>query len=290
MRILVTGATDGVGKQVTMQLARLGHSVVVHGRNEEKVKAVAAEAAEVATRGANIQPVVAAFDSLHTVKKLADEIRVRFPDLDVLVNNAATWTATRELTADGLETSFAVNHLAPLLLTDSLVPLLSVNGAALKAPRRVVIVASNAHLYFPTMTKRNTADTIFDWDNLQAETHYESYPVYAQSKLANVMMMREFARRHPVATSHITFNAVTPGVVDTKLLRTGLPHVADKAGSVVEGAMRVVRIAVDSTLADVTGRYFSEDREADVSPLAADDALCRRMWQVSHDLIHRATA
>jgi NAD(P)-dependent dehydrogenase (short-subunit alcohol dehydrogenase family) len=156
MIILVTGATDGIGKQTALDLQKKGHEVLVHGR---KTPSYAAD-----------------FGSLDEVRKLAAEVLAKHPKLDVLVNNAGVFVHKRALTKDGFETTFQVNHLAPFLLTHLLLGALE-NG-------RIVNVSSMAH-----------ASGSLDWKNLQGETDYDGYDAYARSKLANVLFTIELARR-----------------------------------------------------------------------------------------------
>lgn len=265
---LVTGANAGIGKETVVGLAELGARVLMvcrdPGRGEEAL-------AEVRQRvpGASAELLLADFSRLAEVEDLVGEVSRRTDRLDVLVSNAGVFSARRRLSDDGLELTFAVNHLAPFVLVRGLLGLLRQS-----APARVVVVASGAH-------RRGT----IDFDDLQAERGYGGWRAYSQSKLANVLFARELARRVPAR--EVTVNALHPGVVATKLLLRGIvPGWLARPWTVTpaEGARTSVFVASATELAGVTGRYFDDCREKDPSRAAQDEEVAGRLWRVSEQL------
>ncbi len=257
--ILVTGATDGIGRQAALELARQGARVLLHGRDERRGRA-ALEAIRRASGNDALEFLQADFASLGQVRALAADVRARHPRLDVVIHNAGVFMRERRLSQDGFELTWAVNHLAPFLLNALLVDTLQRS-----APARVVTVSSATH-----------QRAQIDFDDLQAERRYDGYRAYAASKLANVLFAFELAER--LRGSGVTSNALHPGVIDTKLLRAGFG--AGGAG-LAEGAATPVYLAASMEIANVTGRYFVDQREAPASPAAHDQALRRRLWGVS---------
>jgi NAD(P)-dependent dehydrogenase (short-subunit alcohol dehydrogenase family) len=266
---VVTGATSGLGLAAAEQLAAQGAHVVVVGRHPDRCAA----AAERITGEA----LVADLSRQDEVRRLAEEIAGRHPRVHVLVNNAGTVSQRRRLTADGLELTFAVNHLAPFLLTRLLREAL-VAGA----PARVVNVTSVAH-------ERER----LDFDDLQCERGYRPFPVYARSKLANLLFTYELARRWDGA--QVTANAVHPGLVDTRLGdKAGLLarvvwraiHLRYRRVSVApqEGARTIVQLATAPDLTGVSGRYFAGGREAASSAYSRDPEVAARLWEASERL------
>ena len=272
---LVTGATSGIGAAAALELARLGATVIVNGRSADKC-AARVDAIRRQT-GARVEVAVADLSSLDQVRRMANDVASRFTSLDVLVNNAGTYLFERTLTGDGLETTFEVNYLSHFLLTNLLLERLKASPAG-----RVVNVSSTAH-----------ADGRIDFDNLQGERHYERLDAYARSKLALLMFTYELARR--LSGTRVTANALHPGVVATDLgsdngfvrgwVRVKLRNLMGRSMiSPAEGARSVVRLASSPDLAGVTGRYFDQGREVRSSPASYDEAVARRLWDVSEEL------
>ena len=261
--VLVTGATDGIGRETALALARLGWSVVVHGRDAGRTAKAVKEIGDEAP-GARVDSVVADFASLEAVRGMAGEVRTRFPDLDVLVNNAGLYMKSRHLSHDGHEMTFAVNHLAPFLLTNLLLDLLRRN-----TPARIVNVSSVAH-----MRARP------DLDDLRADRRFDDYNAYAVSKLANVLFTYELAER--LRGTGVTANVLHPGVIPTKLLRTGFGGMSGL--TLREGAATSVYLAASPEVEGVSGRYFTACREASSSALSRDPELRRELWRISEIL------
>ena len=260
--MLVTGATDGIGRATVDALAAQGAHVLVHGRDPARVARVVASLA--ARRPGHATGVVADLASLAAVRALADEVRARTARLDVLIHNAGAFMNRFVPTVDGFETTFAVNHLAPFLLTLEMLPLLRAS-----APARIVVVASVAH-----------TQGRLELDGKRDPDRFDGYRAYASSKLCNVLFTRALARR--LGGSGVTVNAVHPGVVTTKLLREGF---GTTGISVEEGAAGSVRLATAPELAGVSGRYFSRLNEAQPAPAAQDDRLAERLWEASERLV-----
>ncbi|HEY1535867.1 MAG TPA: SDR family NAD(P)-dependent oxidoreductase [Polyangiaceae bacterium] len=259
--VLVTGSTDGIGRETALELARLGARVVVHGRNAARV-AAAYEEVKSASVGTPPAPVVADFSSLAAVRGLALELEQRGVALDALINNAGVYMKRRELSVDGIELTLAVNHFAHVLLTHLLLA-----GSAGKALSRVINLSSIAH-------SRASID-LEDIENTRAE--FDDYQAYATSKFANVLFTVELARR--VKARGVLVNAVHPGVVSTKLLKTGF----DMRGpdSMGKGARTSVMLAISPEYGHISGAYFIEGRETRMHRLAADAQLAARYYELS---------
>jgi NAD(P)-dependent dehydrogenase (short-subunit alcohol dehydrogenase family) len=263
---VITGATDGIGKQTALEVLRRGHRAVIHGRTPGKAQATAAEL-KAQSGSALVEACSADLASLDEVRKLAEDLSARFPVLDGLINNAGVFVHERQLTKDGFELTFGVNHLAPFLLTELLLPALKA------APQgRVVNVSSMAHMR-----------GAIDLNNLNADRGFNGYNAYANSKLANVLFTYALARR--LAQSRVTTNALHPGVITTKLLKEGF---GSTGASLEQGAATSVRVALDPNLAGVTGRYFSDQREAQSSSLSHDQALQEALYTRSLSLVGRS--
>jgi NAD(P)-dependent dehydrogenase (short-subunit alcohol dehydrogenase family) len=278
--VLITGSSDGIGKETACQLAERGARVILHGRDPERLAAAAREV----DRRSGTWPAgeeVADLASLAAVRALAERLVDQYPRLDVLINNAGVFMRDRVLTADGLETTFAVNHLAHVLLTHLLLPALR------ESPQgRVLHVSSGAHMSGRLESRGAKAGIArrspsqgpeVDWDNLQGEQRYDGHEAYALSKLANVLFTVELARR--LRGTSITANALHPGVVGTKLLRAGFGgHGPD---SLAEGAATSVHLALAPELAGTSGGYFARSRPTRAHPLAGERAVTARFYELS---------
>jgi retinol dehydrogenase 14 len=271
--VLITGATGGIGKATAIGLAQMGAHLAIVGRDLERTEQAACDVQSAG--GTPVETFVADLSSQAQVRSLADEVLARLPRLDVLINNVGGYWSTRHLTGDGLERTFALNHLAPYLLTRLLLDDLKRTAAA-----RVVTVASNAH----------TQGRI-DFDDLQAQHAYSGGRAYNQSKLANVMFTYELARR--LGGSSVTANALHPGVVSTgfgaedpgQVQRWLVPFIRPLMKSPHRGAATSIHVAVSPDLEGVTGRYFANKRATRSSKASYDAAMTARLWDVSADLV-----
>jgi retinol dehydrogenase-14 len=271
--VLVTGGTAGIGRATALGLARMGAHLAICGRDRESTEGAAGEIR--AAGGGQVEVFVADLSSQSQVRRLADEVLQRLSRIDVLVNNVGGYWNTRHVTVDGLERTFALNHLAPFLLTNLLWERLSNS-----APARVVTVASNAH-----------AQGRIDFDDLQGERSYSGARAYSQSKLANVLFTYELARRLP-ATS-VTANALHPGLTRTSfgaedpggVQRRLVPFLRPFMKAPAEGAATSIHLASAPELARVTGRYFAKGRPRRSSKASYDQAAGARLWQVSAELV-----
>jgi retinol dehydrogenase 14 len=268
---VVTGATRGIGRATVEGLARQGASVVlVVRRNEDGLKV----SREISAAGGPMPPFVSAdLSSQASIRQAAEELKQRYPRLHVLINNAGMITRHRELTVDGIEKQFAVNHLAYFLLTNLLLDLLLAG-----APSRIINVSSGAH-----------AGATLEFDDLQGERGYDSTRAYSQSKLANILFTYELSRR--LRGTGVTANCLHPGVIGTRLLADymGVPAaggaLARTFGATPEqGADTVIYLASSPEVEGVSGKYFERRRPRRSSPESYDEAAARRLWQLSEQL------
>lgn len=277
-RVLITGGNDGIGRATARILIERGCTVIIAGRHEQKCQAaVASLRHQTNCSPATIDYLLLDLADLSSTREAAKDFQARFDWLDVLINNAGTFTDTLQLTKDGYERQFAVNHLGHFLLTDLLLP-------SLRAARRprIINVASVAHI-------KGQLD--FDsFIGLQKEESYSGLVAYAQSKLANVMFTRELARRYP----DILSNCLHPGVVRTRIAnkdtrwKWSLPWSLYKPfmRSAHCGARTSVYLAMSPEVNGVSGRYFDE-RQCCRKPArqARDEVLANQLWEVSEEMV-----
>ncbi|GAA2489221.1 SDR family oxidoreductase [Terrabacter carboxydivorans] len=273
--VLVTGGTGGIGLATATRLAGLGARVGIVGRDASRAESAATS---IRTVGGRVDVFVADLSAQREVHSLAERVLTAYPRLDVLVNNVGGYWATRHVTADGLERTFAVNHLAPFLLTHLLLDRLRAS-----APARVVTVSSGAQ-----------AMGRIDLDDLQGTRDYSGQRAYSQSKLANVMSTYELARRlAAVDGAAVTANALHPGVVRTAFgqedsgpwMRRLLPVVRPLMKSPERGADTSVRLASSPELEGVSGRYFVNGRASRSSRASYDTEVAARLWCASAELV-----
>jgi NAD(P)-dependent dehydrogenase (short-subunit alcohol dehydrogenase family) len=271
--VLVTGGTSGIGRATALGLAAMGAHVAIVGRDRARTDDAARESREAG--GGQVDAFVADMSAQAEVRRLADEVLEALPRIDVLVNNVGGYWDTRHVTADGLEHTFALNHLAPFLLT-----LLLLGRLRESAPARVVTVSSGAH----TMGR-------IDFDDLGGERSYSGMRAYSQSKLANVLFTYELARR--LGDGGVTANAVHPGMVRTgfgaedagTLQRLFTPLMRPFMKSPAQGAATSIHIASSPALEGVTGGYFADCRPKRSSGRSHDPDTAARLWQVSANLV-----
>ncbi|GAA3166963.1 SDR family oxidoreductase [Blastococcus jejuensis] len=271
--MLVTGGTGGIGKATALGLAALGARVAITGRDRRRADEVARGIE--AAGGGPAAVFVADMSSQSEVRRMAEEVLGQLDRIDVLVNNVGGYWNTRHVTADGLERTFAVNHLASFLLTDLLL-----HRLIRSAPARVVTVSSHAH-----------SGGRIDFDDLQGERSYSGARAYNQSKLANVLFTYELARR--LRGTAVTANALHPGVVSTsfgaedpgRAQRLAVPLLRPFMKSPARGATTSIHLASAPDLERVTGRYFADCRPRKSSERSSDERAAARLWQVSGDLV-----
>jgi retinol dehydrogenase 14 len=277
--VLITGGSGGIGKATAIGLAALGARVAITGRDQ-----IRAEAAAVDIRGATGNPEVDAFaadlSSQAEVRRLAAEVLDAYPRLDVLVNNVGGSWASRHVTADGLERTFALNHLAAFLLTNLLLDRLKAS-----APARIVNVSSGAQ----------SLGTI-DFEDMQGERNYSEQKAYPQSKLASVMFTYEPARR--LEGSGVTATVLHPGVVRTgfgaedpsRIFRLLVPLWRPFMKTSQQGAATSIELASSPKVEGVTGTYFANGRPQSSNKASYDGGAAARLWQVSAGLVGLAAA
>jgi NAD(P)-dependent dehydrogenase (short-subunit alcohol dehydrogenase family) len=271
---LVTGGNSGIGKETAVGLAKAGARVVIVARDRRRGEEALADIRSVAgTTGGAVSLMLADLSSQSEVRRLASEFSNAHPRLDVLVNNAGAVFGERLLSADGVEMTFALNHLGYFLLTHELLNLLRAS-----APARIVNVASDAH--------RSAAPRL---DDLQYSSDYGGFRVYSHSKLANVMFTYELARR--IDGTGVTANALHPGVVATNfgnsggaLFRLGVRLVRPFFISSAKGARTSIYLAASPEVEGISGKYFVNERETRSSPASYDESAQRRLWEESERL------
>jgi retinol dehydrogenase-14 len=276
--VLVTGGTAGIGKATAVGLATLGARVAITGRDRVRAEAAAADIR--ATSGNPAADVFTAdMSSQAEVRRLAGAILHAYPRLDVLVNNVGGFWAHRHVTADGLEHTFAVNHLGPFLLTNLLLDRLKAS-----APARVVTVSSAAH-----------ANGRIDFDDLQSTATYSGQRAYSASKLANVMFTYELARR--LEGTGVTATVLHPGVVRTNFgaddpagfIKAMLPLMRPFLKTPAAGAATTIYLASSVKVDGVTGQYFTNRKPRISTKISYDTAVAARLWKVSTELVGLST-
>lgn len=271
---MVTGANSGIGKETTKTLARMGGYVIMLCRNEEKAKRAKQEIID-ETGHSGVEIMLADLAHQYDIREAAQKFNKKYNALDVLVNNAGIIASKREETPEGIEKTFAINHLGPFLLTNLLM------GALENAEQaRIVNVSSEIH---------RLGASVFDMDNLQLKSNYSSLKAYGLSKLCNIMFTHELAKRHD--STSIKANALHPGVVGT--------HLADEASlwmkamyiigkpfmrSPKSGAETSLYLATSDEVDGISGKYFKNKKQTKPSSIAFDDDLTQQLWEKSERL------
>ena len=277
--VLVTGASSGIGKATALGLATMGARVAITGRDRHRIEDAAREIRTAG--GGQVDVFIADLSSQAEVRRLAHEAIECLARIDVLVNNVGGYWNTRHVTVDGVERTFAVNHLAPFLLTNLLL-----NRLKASAPARVVTVSSNAQ-----------ALGRIDFDDLQGDRSYSGSHAYNQSKLANLLFTYELTRRLQATSTAdqavLTANALHPGVVNTSfgaedpasVQRIFIPFLRPLMKTPAQGAATSIRLASAPELEQVTGRFFADGKPKRSSKASYDPTTAARLWQVSADLV-----
>ncbi len=273
---VMTGATSGIGLAAAVELAARGARLVLVARSparaDDTIRAIHAR-----TPNAPIEIVRGDLSRLAEVRDAADAVLARCPEIHLLFNNAGIVKLRRELTPDGFEAMFGVNHLAYFVMTNRLLDRLRATPGA-----RIVSTASDAHRFGGAL----------DFDDLQAERSFGGFKTYGRSKLCNILWNRELARH--LDGSGVTANAFHPGGVATRLGQTDAAwtKVVSKVLSLFmltpeQGASTGVYLATSNEVANVSGRYFAKSREKKPAAYAQDDAAAKRLWEVSEELVAR---
>lgn len=273
-RVLVTGATNGIGKEAALELAKMGAEVVIVGRDEIKTRNVRVEL-QTLSGNAKMDLLVADLSSMDEVRRIADEFRAKHDRLDVLLNNAGAVFSQFQASADGYEMTFALNHLSYYLLTNLLLDSIK-QAAQTQGEARIINVSSSAH--------RNATLTL---KNLRDESGYSFMNSYGASKLMNVLFTYELARR--LADTTVTVNTVHPGLVDTGFghntgrLWAALIKAAQKlfAISPERGAETLVYLAAAEEISGLSGKYWNEKQQKRSSDISYDRQLQRQLWEYS---------
>lgn len=270
---LITGGTAGIGEATALGLSHLGAEVVVVSRNLEKCK-TAVESIQKQTGNPHVDYLQADLSSMDEIRVLAERFRRKYAQLDVLVNNVGVMNLWRQETVNGLERTFAVNHLAPFLLTNLLMDMIKAND-----PARVVNVSSNAHYGSP-----------LDFDDLQMRRRYRGIKAYGRSKMANVLFTYALARR--LEGTGVMVNALHPGFVRTDfakdngfLVRLFQPLAMWRAISVEEGSETSIYLASSPEVEGITGKFFIRKQPVDSDPFSYDQDAQERLWEISTEMV-----
>ncbi len=273
---LVTGGTNGIGKATAEALAQMGATVVIVGRDAQKAAQVTEEI-RAASDNQNVDWLLADLSSQQDIRHLAIEFKSKYSQLHVLLNNAGAVFMKRQLSVEGIEMTFAVNHLASFLLTDLLLDTIKAS-----APARIINVSSDVH-----------ASGKIEFDNLQGERAY-SPKAYDNSKLANILFTMELA--HHLEGTGVTVNALYPGFVATGFAKNNGRVIAALvsifaplvARSPAKGAETSIYLASSAEVESITGKYFVDCKVTQPAPQATDGAVAKKLWDVSAEMVHLA--
>jgi NAD(P)-dependent dehydrogenase (short-subunit alcohol dehydrogenase family) len=269
---LITGGNSGIGKATALGLAKTGANVVIVSRGKEKGEAALSEI--IAKSGnQNLELMLADMSSQDSIRRLASDFKAEHEKLHLLVNNAGVYLTKRITTVDGLESTFAINHLGPFILTNLLIDLLRAS-----APSRIVNVTSDAH-----------RGAKVNFEDLQGEKKFSGWQAYSQSKLGMILFTHELAKR--LEGTGVTVNSAHPGVVRTNFARNNGGLVAFGFRlmhmffiSPETSAKRILYVATSPDCEGATGKYFTKMHAAKSSQESYDDDSARRLWQMSEQL------
>ena len=274
---LITGATDGIGKEAAIELAKKGCNLILIGRSKEKGDKVVEEIRKVADSYVDIDYFTADLMLMKEVSRVADEVSRKYPKIDILLNNVGAYFAFRDVTEEGFERTFALNHLGYFLMTKKLLPLVEKSDY-----KRIVNVSSSAHYGID-----------FEFDNMNGEKKYSGFDIYKRSKLANVMFTYELAKR--IEGTGITANCLHPGFVSTNFgknnnfLWRNVIRVAMwlTAISVKDGAKTSIHLACSDEVKDITGRFFANSQIKKGSSKAKNEEHNRKLWELSEEFVEK---
>lgn len=269
---LVTGATNGIGKETVLALAGLGATVILVGRNAARCSATVEEIKQ-KTGSTTIEAMTADLSLMADVRRLAEQVKAKYQRLHVLLNNAGAIFMGRQVTSEGYEMTFALNHLNYFLLTNLLLETLKAS-----APARIVNVSSDAH-----------KGEHLDFADLQSEKGYFGFTAYGRSKLANVVFTYELSRR--LAGTNVTANVLHPGFVrsgfghnNNPLVKIGIGIAQLVAISPVRGAQTPIYLASSPEVEGVTGKYWEKNQAVPSSKQSYDESTWTRLWDISEQI------
>ncbi len=259
--VLITGSTDGIGKQTALELAQMKAKVIIHGRNEQRAKKVVTELTD-RTNNSEIDYVVADLSSFEEIRKMSEQLYNRYDKLDVLINNDGVCKNERVLSKDGSELTFAINHLSCFLQTGLLLDLIKNSSYS-----RIVNVASQAHA------------SQLEFENLQGEKYYDGYDAYSRSKLCNIMFTYTLSQK--LEGTGITANVLHPGVINTKLLHEGFGM---GGSTLTQGSKTSIYLASSEEVAFESGKYFSNQWLTRSAGISYDLKVQEKLWDVSEKM------
>ncbi|MFO8236421.1 MAG: SDR family NAD(P)-dependent oxidoreductase [Bacteroidales bacterium] len=260
--VLITGSTDGIGKQTAYDMALADYQIIIHGRSNEKVNQTINEIKET-KNDASVEGFVSDFESLKNVSQFAEKLKEKYDKLDILINNAGVALKEKELTEDGYEKTFQINYLSHFLLTNLILDLLKKSEKG-----KIVNVTSMVH------------STAIDFDNLQGEQAFEGSEAYSLSKLCEILFTYKLASS--LKEDQTTVNCLHPGVINTKLLKN---HWGGIGGSVKEGAENLLYVATYEGIDQVTGKYFVNKMPQSSATVTYETNKQDKLWEISKKMV-----
>ncbi|OGM92827.1 hypothetical protein A2935_03850 [Candidatus Wolfebacteria bacterium RIFCSPLOWO2_01_FULL_47_17b] len=272
--ILVTGGTSGIGRETVKGLASTGATIVFTARDIKKGEDTKREIRN-ETGNNSVEYLMCDLASFPSIRECVEEFKKRYQRLDVLINNAGVLSQERQESIDGIEFNFAVNYLAPFLLTNLLLPLLKQS-----APSRIVNVSSSMHI-----------EGKINFEDLESKKSFDKYKAYAQSKLALILFTKKLAKE--LSNDEVTVNALNPGVVGTEMtmqnVRTLNPIVAfiyrRTLITATKGAETSIYLAISSDVANISGKYFENKKITKTSPRADDEESANKLWNIATEMV-----
>ncbi|MFX1500006.1 MAG: SDR family oxidoreductase [Promethearchaeota archaeon] len=260
--ILITGSTDGIGYQSAIELVKSGYHIIVHGRNQEKAELTLNQIEKVTNKN-NLSAIFADLGSFNQIKEMVNDINDRYNRLDVLINNAGVYRPERNVTQEGLEETFAINYVAPFLLTNLLI-----NKLKKGIPSRIVNVASRIQ------------SNHFDFDDLLMERGYTGMKAYARSKTALILFTYFLSEK--MKNTGITINSLHPGWINTKLSRSGN---GSGGAPLLEGAKTLIYAATAPELENISGRYFKNNHPTPSKDITYNKDIQKKLWKITEELV-----